>query len=96
MGDPPVDENRRPTANYQIVSPSYFSTLELPVVAGRAFTTADTADGALVCIVNEAFVRRTCEGDPLIGARVAVRSPMSGLDPGARGRRCRPPGEGAS
>ena len=79
MGDPPVDENRRPTANYQIVSPSYFSTLDLPVVAGRAFTAADTANGALVAIVNEAFVRRHLAGRSAVGARVAVRSPMSGL-----------------
>ena len=58
VGDPPLEENRRPTTDYQIVSPAYFSTLDLPVVEGRAFTDADTADGTLVCIVNEAFVRR--------------------------------------
>ncbi len=79
VGDTPVDENRRPRANYQIVSPSFFSTLELPVVAGRAFTSADATDGALVAIVNEAFVRRHLAGRSAIGARVAVRSPMSGL-----------------
>jgi putative ABC transport system permease protein len=79
VGDPPVDENRRPRANYQIVSSSFFSTLELPVVAGRAFTAADTTDGAPVAIVNEAFVRRHLGGRSAIGTRVAVRSPMSGL-----------------
>jgi putative ABC transport system permease protein len=77
VGDAPVDENRRPTANYQIVSPSYFSTLELPVVAGRAFTDADAAGGVLVCIVNEAFARRHLGGRSVIGARVAVLSPGS-------------------
>jgi len=79
VGDPPVDENRKPTANYQIVSPSYFTTLELPVVAGRAFRAADTTDGAPVAIVNEAFVRRHLGGRSVVGARVAVRSPISGL-----------------
>jgi putative ABC transport system permease protein len=79
VGDPPVDENRRPRANYQIVSPSFFSTLELPVVVGRSFTAADTTDGAPVAIVNEAFVRRHLAGRSAVGARVAVRSPMSGL-----------------
>ncbi len=78
-GDPPVEESRRPTSNYQIVSPGYFSTLELPVVAGRALTDADTADGVLVCMVNEAFVRRHLAGRSVIGSRVAVRSPTSGL-----------------
>jgi putative ABC transport system permease protein len=79
VGDPPVDEDQRATANYQIVSPSFFSTLDLPVVAGRAFTDADTADSVPVCIVNEAFARRHLQGRSAIGARVAVRSPTSGL-----------------
>ena len=33
VGDPPLEENRRPTTDYQIVSPTYFSTLDLPIVA---------------------------------------------------------------
>ena len=37
VGDPPVPEAQRPTTNYQVVSPTYFSTLDLPIVAGRAF-----------------------------------------------------------
>jgi putative ABC transport system permease protein len=79
VGEPPVEENRRPTTDYQIVSPSYFSTLELPVVAGRTFTDADTADGTQVCIVNEAFVRRHLQDRSAIGERIAVRAPRSGL-----------------
>ena len=74
-----MEENRRPTTDYQIVSPSYFSTLDLPLVEGRAFTDPDTADSALVCIVNEAFVRRHLQGRSLIGERISVRSPTSGL-----------------
>ena len=79
VGDLPVDENRRPTTDYQIVSPSFFATLDLPVVDGRAFTDADAAESVLVCMVNEAFVRRHLQGGSVIGARVAVRSPASGL-----------------
>ena len=40
---PPVDESQRPTADYQIVSPAYFATLDLPIVAGRGFDDRDTA-----------------------------------------------------
>jgi putative ABC transport system permease protein len=79
VGNPPLDESQRPTTNYQIVSPGFFDTLDLPVVAGRAFTDADTADNQLVCMVNEAFVRRHFRGQSAIGARVAVKSPTSGL-----------------
>ena len=78
MGNPPVEEHRRPTTDYQIVSPTYFSTLELPIVAGRAFPDTDTADGTLVCIVNEGFVRRHLQGGSVIGERIAVRAPTSG------------------
>jgi putative ABC transport system permease protein len=79
VGDPPLEEDRRPATDYQIVSPAYFSTLVLPVVEGRPFTEADTADGPLVCIVNEAFVRRHLQGRSVIGERIAVRTPTSGL-----------------
>ena len=72
VGDPPVPEAQRPATNYQVVSPAYFSTLDLPIVAGRAFDSRDTRDSPRVCIVNEAFVR-TLGGRSPIGMRVAFR-----------------------
>ena len=70
VGDPQVPESQRPTTNYQVVSPTYFSTLDLPIVAGRAFDSRDTRDSPRVCIVNEAFVR-TLGGRSPIGMRVS-------------------------
>ena len=57
VGDAPLDDSQRPSTGYQIVSPTYFSTLDLPIVAGRAFDERDTRDGVPVCIVNEAFAQ---------------------------------------
>jgi putative ABC transport system permease protein len=74
VGDPPAAESRRPTADYQIVSPSYFTTLDLPVVAGRTFDDRDRPGATQVCMVNEAFVRRHLQGRSPIGVRVAIRS----------------------
>jgi putative ABC transport system permease protein len=74
VGDAPVDDSRRPTADYQIVSPSYFQALDLPIVSGRAFDQRDTRDGVPVCIVNEAFVRTHLGERSPIGMRVAIRS----------------------
>src|SRR5207247_5671783 len=74
VGDPPVDDSKRPTADFQIVSPAYFQTLDLPVVEGRAFNDRDTRDAVRVCIVNEAFVRSYLRGRSPIGLKVAVRS----------------------
>jgi putative ABC transport system permease protein len=73
VGDPPFDPSRRPTADYQIVSPRYFQTIDLPVVAGRGFTEHDASESVPVCIVNEAFVRNHLHGRSPIGVQVAVR-----------------------
>jgi putative ABC transport system permease protein len=72
-GDPPQPEAMRPLARYQNVSPSYFQTLDLPILAGRAFTSRDTTEGPPVCIVNEVFVRRYLGGRAPLGARIEVR-----------------------
>jgi putative ABC transport system permease protein len=72
-GDPPVDRSERPTADYQIVSHTYFRTLDLPIVAGRAFNDRDTSESVPVCIVNEALVRGYFRGQSPIGRRIAIR-----------------------
>jgi putative ABC transport system permease protein len=82
VGEPPLpNESGRPTADYQIVSPAYFRTLDLPVVAGRGFTDRDRRDSVPVCIVNEAFVRGPLQGRSPIGVRVALRPTAAGQQP---------------
>ena len=76
VGEPPLDDRERPSTGYQVVSPTYFSTLDLPILAGRAFDGRDTRDGVPVCIVNEAFAR-TFGGRSPIGQRVALRPTSS-------------------
>ena len=76
VGDAPVDANQRPGTEYQVVSPKYFSTLELPILSGRAFDERDRRDGVPVCIVNEAFARHF-QGRSPIGQRVALRPTSS-------------------
>jgi putative ABC transport system permease protein len=71
-GDPPKPEALRDTAAYHMVSPTYFRTLDIPIVRGRDFTDADHRDGPQVCIVNEAFVQRFLGGRDPIGMRIAV------------------------
>ena len=75
VGDAPLDDNRRPLADHQIVSHSYFGALDLPIVDGRAFSDRDTGASPLVCIVNEAFVRTHLQGGNPIGRRVALTPP---------------------
>jgi predicted permease len=44
-------------SRFNVVGPSFFSTLSIPLLAGRDFTAADTAGAQLVAIVNERFAR---------------------------------------
>jgi ABC-type antimicrobial peptide transport system permease subunit len=71
VGDAPVEAARQPTTNYQIVSASYFSTLDLAIVAGRNFDPRDTPTSPRVAIVNEALARSLGGRNP-IGLQVAV------------------------
>jgi putative ABC transport system permease protein len=73
VGDAAWPESQRPTADYQIVSPTFFETLDLPVVTGRAFNDRDTRDTPAVCMVNEAFVKHQLHGRSPIGLRLAIR-----------------------
>jgi predicted permease len=44
-------------ARFNVVGPSLFSTLSVPVLAGREFTAADTTSGRRVAVINERFAR---------------------------------------
>jgi putative ABC transport system permease protein len=80
VGETPGTEDSRPQADYQIVSPSYFEAVDVPIVAGRAFTASDTAGGIQVCVVNEAFARRYLNGRNPIGERIKVRRFASNVE----------------
>jgi predicted permease len=45
---------------HPFVTPGFFSTLQTPLLAGRALTDADTTGHPHVAIVNEAFARQFC------------------------------------
>jgi putative ABC transport system permease protein len=73
VGDAPLDAARKPTTAFQIVSPTYFSTLELPIVAGRAFDSRDARGNPRAVIVNEAFARSLGGRNP-IGLQVSFKA----------------------
>lgn len=52
------------------VTPGYFETLQMPVVAGRGFTEADGPDAQRVAVVNEAFARKFYGGASPVGRYV--------------------------
>ena len=60
------------TVEWRAVTPGYFSTLGIPLKAGRAFDDTDTAGGPPVAIVNEAFAHRYFPDQSPIGQRIEV------------------------
>ena len=57
--------------NYLIVRDNFTSTMEIPVVRGRAFTPQDGA-GPKVALVNETFAREYLAGKDPIGQRIGI------------------------
>ncbi|HEX3158006.1 MAG TPA: ABC transporter permease [Gemmatimonadaceae bacterium] len=66
--DPETDTNAR----YNEVSPGYFRTLGIPLLAGREFTTADALNAPQVAVVNEAFARKFNMGRDVVGKRMST------------------------
>jgi predicted permease len=60
-------------SSFTYVSPSFFSTLGIPLLTGRPFTDRDTNDSPLVLIVNQAFLRKYVSGPLKLGVQVHVR-----------------------
>jgi putative ABC transport system permease protein len=85
VGAPPVGEAEEPAAHYQMVNATYFETLGIGLLRGRAFTEHDDAAATPVCIVNEELVRRYLKGMQPIGAHIRVQAmDMGGPKPVVR------------
>jgi putative ABC transport system permease protein len=64
-GQPVADANR-PNADFNIVTPTYFSTFHVRLMRGRFLTDDDTGGSPQVVVVNESFVHRYLQNvDPL-------------------------------
>lgn len=71
-------ENMNP--HFNAVSPGYFATMGIPLLAGRDFTVADAKEKeAKVCIVNETFARKYFPQGNAVGHHIG-----QGNDPGTK------------
>lgn len=67
-----VTRGQEPTARGTVVWPTYFETLGMRLVQGRAFALTDDGRAEPVVVVNEAFVRCFFPGENPLGRTVAV------------------------
>jgi predicted permease len=58
---------------YNEVGPSYFTTLGIPLIAGREFTRADDETALPVAVVNEAMGAQYWRGKDPVGQRLQVK-----------------------
>jgi putative ABC transport system permease protein len=69
-GQPEAPPGLRPSAPCDVVSPGYFRTLRIPLVAGRLFSEQDRPGTLPVLIVNREFARRFPPDEKAIGKHV--------------------------
>jgi predicted permease len=61
-----------PEVGYRTASPGYFAALRIPVLEGRGFADADTAESLLVAVVNRALAERFFPSGDAVGSRVRL------------------------
>jgi len=69
-GVSPPQGQRSFSADWNVVTPGYFATMKMSLVAGRDFTDSDRADAPGVVIVNELAARRWWPGKSAVGRTI--------------------------
>ena len=64
-----------PDANYVVVGPRYFETMQIPLRAGRPFDDHDNTASVPVVIVNDELARTQWPGQSAIGKRIKMGGP---------------------
>jgi predicted permease len=68
-----------PDPHMNFLSPDYFRTMEIPLLAGRDFRRTDVLNAPKVCIINEAFAKKYFGTVNAIGHKIGM-----GIDPGTK------------
>jgi putative ABC transport system permease protein len=77
---PPVDSSQERTAYLRTVTPGYFGTLGIRLLAGRDLAPSDRAGTPRVLVINDVMAREFFPGRSAIGERVVVTG-MAGPAP---------------
>jgi putative ABC transport system permease protein len=77
-GQPMVERSNRRGGFFKIVSPSYFSTLGIQMIKGRALSDRDTRNAPPVLVINERLARRFFENTDPIGQHILIQQIVPG------------------
>ncbi len=72
-GRPAVAKEAEPMTEYRVVTPRYFESMGIPLLAGRDFADTDTKQSPNVVVINEAFVRRHFGEENPLGHRIKLQ-----------------------
>jgi len=64
------DSERKPTADIAVVDTQYFRTMEVPLMAGRNFTDADTSTTQTVAVIDQTLARRYWPDENPVGRHI--------------------------
>jgi len=66
----PNDSEKTPLADIAVVDTQYFHTMEVPLLSGRNFTTADTDQVGTVGVIDQTLARRYWPSENPVGAHI--------------------------
>jgi predicted permease len=61
-----------PSTEFGPINPDYFATMQIPVLSGRPFTAADTADSLKVVIIDTTLAEKYFPGQNAVGKRLRL------------------------
>jgi len=76
LGRPASDPNAKGDEQYIPVTPYFFDTLRIPVMAGRGFLPSDTHGALPVLVINEQLARTYFKGQNPIGQHILIGAIM--------------------
>ena len=69
---PPNPPDKRTIADIRSVTPGFFATLGIPLVAGRGLQTSDLPNAPPVAVVSQSFARQYFPNENPIGKRITI------------------------
>jgi len=74
-GRPFSEDDGTPFIGLLVVTPGYWSTMGIPLGAGREFRSGDDADALPIAVINETMARRFWPGEDPVGNRMTFDPP---------------------